>query len=94
MGAARQRAGLQLLLELHEDEIPDLDEAVAVLIGRAGRPAGDMLAMVIEDLGAGPARADIAHRQKLSEVGMRMILSVAQAGDLRPEPVRLVVGRE
>ena len=34
--AARQR------LELHEHEVPDLDEAVAVRVGRAGRAAGNM----------------------------------------------------
>ena len=30
------------LLELHEDEVPDLDEAVAVLLGAARRPAREM----------------------------------------------------
>src|SRR5258706_14104812 len=44
--AARQ------LLILHENEIPDLDEAVAVLIGRAGRTARYVRAMIVEDLRA------------------------------------------
>ena len=31
---------LRQLLELHEDEVPDLDEPVAVLIGMPGGPPG------------------------------------------------------
>ena len=38
------------LLELHEDQVPDLDEPVAVLVGAARRPAGDALAVVVENL--------------------------------------------
>ena len=41
-GAGSGVAGAVLeLLELHEDEVPDLDEAVAVLVGAARRAAGD-----------------------------------------------------
>ncbi|MNS83762.1 hypothetical protein D3C72_1175640 [compost metagenome] len=46
-----------LLLELHEDVVPDLDEAVAVLVRRTGRAAEDVVAVVVEDFGAGAARA-------------------------------------
>ena len=53
------------LLELHEDQVPDLDEAVAVLVGAARRPAGDMLAVVEEDLRARTARAGVAHRPEI-----------------------------
>ena len=45
------------LQELHEDQVPDLDEAVAVLVRRAGRAARDMVAMVVEDLRTWPATA-------------------------------------
>jgi hypothetical protein len=48
-------------VELHEDEVPDLDVAVAVGIGRAGRAAGDVGTMVEEDLGARAARTGVAH---------------------------------
>ena len=41
----RQRA-VGGAVELHEDEIPDLDVAVAVLVRRAGRAAGDVGAVV------------------------------------------------
>ena len=57
------------LLVLHEDVVPDLDEAVAVLIGAAGRAAPDMVAMVIEDLGARPARARRPHPPEVVVAG-------------------------
>ena len=40
VSAAGLTLGAGLLVELHKDEIPDLDEAVAVGFGRARRPAG------------------------------------------------------
>ena len=48
-------------VELHEDQVPDLDVAVAVGIRRTGRATGDPGAMVVEDLGTGTAGAGIAH---------------------------------
>jgi hypothetical protein len=53
------------LLVLHEDEVPDLDEAVAVLIGAARGPAGDARPMIEEDLRARSAGAGIAHRPEI-----------------------------
>ncbi len=50
------------LLVLHEDEIPDLDESVAVLVRASWRAAEDMLAVIVKNLRAGSARAIIAHR--------------------------------
>ena len=44
-------------VELHEDVVPDLDVAVAVLLGAARRAAGDFRAVVVEDLAARAARA-------------------------------------
>ncbi len=52
-------------LKLHEHKIPDLDEAVAVSVRRAGRPAGDMGAVIVEDLRARAARAGVAHRPEI-----------------------------
>src|SRR3546814_6657947 len=49
------------LLELHEDEVPDLDEAVAVLVRAARRTASDVGAVIVEDLRAGPAGAGVTH---------------------------------
>ena len=50
---------------LHEDEVPDLDEAVAILVRAAGRAAGDMVAMIVEDFRARPARPGVAHRPEI-----------------------------
>ena len=83
--AARQR------LELHEDEIPDLDEAVAVGVGRARRAAGDLVAVVEEDFRARAARAGVAHRPEI--VGGRDAddARFRQAGDALPQIEGLVV---
>ena len=64
---ARQRLPLLLrhLLELHEDQVPEFEEAIAVLLRAARRSAPDMLAAVDEDLGARAARAGIAHRPEI-----------------------------
>ena len=64
---------LRHLLELHEDEVPDLDETVAIGIGRAGRSARDMRPVIEEDFRAGPHGPVSPIAQKLSDVGMRMI---------------------
>jgi hypothetical protein len=68
---ARQRPALRLrhLLILHEDEIPDLDEAVALGIGAARWTARNLLAMVVEDLRARTARTGIAHRPEIVRGG-------------------------
>ena len=83
--AARQR------LELHEDEVPDLDEAVAVGVGRAGRPAGDVVAVVVEDLGTGAAGAGVAHRPEIVGGGDADDALFGKAGDPLPEVEGLVV---
>src|SRR6266704_2565867 len=53
----RQRQALVLrhLLELHEDEVPEFEEAVAILLRAARRSAPDVLTAVDEDLRARPA---------------------------------------
>ncbi len=53
---------------LHEHQVPDLDITVAVLFGGAGRPAPDLGAVVIEDLGTGTAGTGIAHRPEVVAV--------------------------
>ena len=58
------RAILELLV-LHEDEVPDLDKAVAIFLGRSGRAAPDVITMVVKDLGAGTARAGWAHHPEI-----------------------------
>src|SRR6185437_9395007 len=50
------RAALELL-ELHEHEIPDLDEAVAILLGRTRWATPDLVAVIVEDFRTGTAGA-------------------------------------
>ena len=83
--------GLGDLLELHEHEVPDLDVAVAVLIGAAGRAARDRRAVVVEDLRARAARAGIAHRPEIVARRDAHDALFGQAGDLAPQRVCLVV---
>ena len=56
----RPHAG-RMLLELHEDQVPEFQETVAVLFRGAGRPALDMLAPVDEYFRARAAGAGVAH---------------------------------
>jgi len=53
------------LLVLHEHEIPDLDEAIAILVGAARGPARNPLAVIEEDLGGRPAGAGGAHHPEI-----------------------------
>src|SRR5690606_36442640 len=95
----RQQGAVGLAVELHEHQVPDLDEAVAVLLRRARGTAGNVRAVVVEDLGARAAGAGIGH---LPEVvaGERRALVVAdpddalrrQADDVAPDRVSLVIG--
>ena len=59
----RQRMQLAVLVAvvLHEDEVPDLDEAVTVGIFRARRSAFDLGTVVVENLRARTAGARVAH---------------------------------
>ena len=75
---------LRVPVELHEDEVPDFDKAVAVLVRTAGRPAGDRRAVVVEDFGARAARAGVAHRPEIVRGRDADDLLLGQAGDLGP----------
>ena len=89
----RQRHALLLrhLLELHEDEVPEFEEAVAVLLRAARRSAPDVLAAVDEDLRARAARTGIAHRPEIVRGRDADDAVVGEARDLLPETERLVV---
>ena len=92
-GGARQVDALAagLLLKLHEHQVPDLDEAVAVGVGRAGRAAGNVRPVVVEDFGAGSARAEVAHLPEIVGAGDAGDLALGEPRDLLPEIERLVV---
>ena len=87
----RHERAVGLAVELHEDVVPDLDEAIAVavdaLADRLG--AGDVVAPEVVDLRAAAAGAGLAHRPE--------VLGQAELGDARggheagPHAERLVV---
>ena len=85
-------------VELHEDVVPDLDVAVAVLLRRAGRAAGHVGTVVVKDLGAGAAGAGVAHHPEVvGHVAAALVVADAhdalggQADVLQPNVVSLVV---
>ena len=88
----RFHAAILELLELHEDEVPDLDEPIPVLVGRTGRAAPDRGAVVIEDFGAGAAGAGRAHLPEIVIGGDADDAVVGQPRDLFPDIRRLVIG--
>ena len=98
-GRLRQRRQLAVgrAVELHEHEIPDLDPAVAVRIGRARRPSRNARAVVIENLRAGTARTGVAHLPEVVGAALRLVADAhdllgRQADHRVPQVVRLVVG--
>ncbi len=96
-GQVAQRA-VGLHVELHEHVVPDLDVAVAILLGRAGRAAGNVRAVVVEDFAAGAAGAGVGHHPEVV-AGIFGALVVAdahhafgrQADLLRPDVISLVI---
>jgi hypothetical protein len=79
------------LLELHEHEIPDLDEAVAFLLGRTRRSAPDLVAVIEENFRARAAGAGVAHLPEIVGAGDADDAGLRKACDLFPEIERLVV---
>ena len=78
-------------LELHEDEVPELEVPLARAARRALRsPAAERLAAVVEELGVGPARPGAADRPEV--VGaVEADDALGRHPDLLPEPHRLFV---
>ncbi len=79
------------LLELHEDQIPEFQEAVAVFIRRAGRAALYAVALVEEDFRTEAARPQGAHGPEI--VGVADDAIIGKTGDFFPQRARLLVGR-
>ena len=78
-------------LELHEHEIPDLDEAVAVRVRRAGRTARNVLPVIVENLRARPAGAGVAHRPEIVAGGDADDPLLGESGYFLPQVEGLVV---
>ena len=79
------------LLELHEHQIPDLDETIAVSVGTARWPARNVLAMIVEDFRAWTARAQVAHLPEVVGAGDAQDARLGQPGDLLPQLERLII---
>ena len=96
----RRQRPVRVELELHEDEVPDLEPAGAVLgvVGDAEVALAELGAAVVVDLRARPARPDVGHPPPVLLVAVR---EVAPAGDplgrqadlVAPVAVGVVVGR-
>ncbi len=84
-------AAARQLVILHEHEIPDLDEAVAVGIRAAGRAALQPRAVVVENLKTRTARAGVAHGPEIVAARDAQDLALRQSRDLLGERSRLVV---
>src|SRR5581483_5335134 len=61
----RGQLSLRVAVVLHEDEVPDLQVAVAVAAPDPGAAGMDPLPLVDQDLGAGPAGAGFSHRPEV-----------------------------
>ena len=79
------RAAIVELLVLHEHEIPEFKEAIAVLILRTWRAAEDVVPAIDKDFRAGTARAGVTHRPEIIRGRDADDLVVAEARDLLPK---------
>src|SRR5204863_7648307 len=86
-----RRRAVGAALELHEHEVPDLDVTVPAAIRRAGRPAFDARAVVVEDLAARAARARVAHRPEVVGHPEPREPALAHADVVEPDRRRLVI---
>ncbi len=80
-----------MLLILHEDEIPYLDEAVTVFLGRAGRAAPNMIAMVIKNLSARATRAGWPHAPEIVICGDADDPVIREPSHLLPKISRFII---
>src|SRR5690606_1801165 len=87
----RRFRSVRMPLELHEDEIPYLNEPVAILVGRPRRTAGNFGSMVVKDLRARTAGARIAHGPEIVARRNTDDSRLGQARDLSPKLERFVV---
>src|SRR4029077_12327082 len=79
------------LLVLHEYEIPDFDEAIALRLRTTRRSAPDMIAVIVEDFRTRTARPGIAPRPEIVAAGDPQDFLFGQAGNLPPQRQSLVV---
>ena len=88
----RDHPAIGELLVLHENQVPDFDKPVAVLIGRAWRAAENLFAMIKENLGARAAGPGRPHPPEIVIRGDPDDPVIRQPGDFLPDISRLIVG--
>ncbi|MNM92942.1 hypothetical protein D3C81_1052950 [compost metagenome] len=76
----RHQRAIWLAIELHEHQVPDFDEAVAIFIRRTRGTTGNVVTVVEEDFGARAARTGVSHLPEVVR-GVRRTLVVADAHD-------------
>src|SRR5207248_1708298 len=81
------------LLVLHEHEIPDFDEAVALGLRRAGWAARYPRTMVVKNFRARATGTQITHLPEIVGAGDADDFPLRQPGDLAPEIEGVVVLR-
>ena len=98
-GRFRQRShpAARVAVELHEDQVPDLEPAVAIAGGPETASSGlllrarQMVALVEVDLRARPARTRVSHRPEIVLLAQAQDAVVTHARDLLPEGEGVVV---
>ncbi len=56
-----QHGAIRLAVELHKDDVPDLDVTVTILFRAAWRATPDVIAMIVENLAARTTRTGVTH---------------------------------
>ncbi len=80
----RYQCAVGLAIELHEDQVPDLDKAVAILIRRPRRTTSDVIAVVEENFGTRAARAGVGHLPEIiRRVGRTLVVADAHDAAFR-----------
>src|SRR5690606_17672754 len=82
---------LRHLLVLHEDQVPEFKEAIAILLWAAGRAAPDVLSAIDEDFRAGTAGAGVAHRPEIVRGWDADYAVFREAGNPLPQRRRLII---
>ena len=79
------------MLELHKHKIPELEKAIAILIRASRRTALELVALIVENLGARAAGTCVAHGPKIIRSRDTDDLGVGKPGDLLPQLVGFIV---
>ena len=79
------------LLELHKDEVPKFEKAVAIRVRAARRTSLEFVALIVENLGARTAWSSIAHRPKIVRRSDTDDFGTRKPGDLRPQLIGFII---